>query len=106
MLKYVELHDDEEPTINPWTIRQVVIYQKFDFQSLESSHIFVRLSKAMAEELHDALQINKDRGRELVGRWDRIHILYLRTLNENWRQYVNYLDEEVSKIVRPSPIFT
>ncbi|KAL2054284.1 hypothetical protein ABVK25_005425 [Lepraria finkii] len=98
MLKYVELHDDEEPTINPWTIRQVVIYQKFDLQSLESSHIFVRLSKAMAEELHDALQINKDRGRELVGRWDRIHILYLRTLNENWRQYINYLDEEVSKI--------
>jgi len=56
MLKYAELHGDTESTVNPWTIRQVAIYQKFDVEMLQSDYIFIRLSTLMQIELQNALQ--------------------------------------------------
>ena len=99
MLKYVQMHEDG-PTINPWSIRQAALYQKFEVKSLESHHIFVRLSSAMQEALHEALQRSPNRECEFISRWENVHMLFLKTLNANWRMYINYLDEEVSKIVR------
>jgi len=104
MLKYVELHDDAEPSFNPWTIRQAIVYQKFDIEGLKSNLIFVRLSTAMQDALQDFFQENQslDQTSEFVSQWGNIHILCLRTLNDNWRQYINYLDAEVSDIVSHS----
>lgn len=99
ILKYVEKHEDPGPTINPWSIRQVAVYQRFNLTSLESYQIFVRLSVAMQEGLYNALQKNPGRECEFISQWQNVHTLILKTLNANWRQYVNYLDEEVSKIV-------
>ena len=100
MLKYVEKHEDPGPTINPWTIRQAALYQKVETKTLESQHIFVRLSAAMQEALHDALQRRSPiQACDFIGRWERVHVLLLKTLNANWREYINYLDEEVTKIV-------
>lgn len=104
MLKYVEKHDDSpEVSSNPWTIRQTVIYQRFDCRSLQSNHIFVRLSMSTRCALQDVLQSDHDAGEicQFISRWGSIHVLFLRTLNENWRQYINYLDGEVESIVRP-----
>ena len=99
MLKYVQMHEDG-PAINPWSIRQAALYQKFEVKSLESHHIFVRLSSAMQEALHHALQRSPNKECEFISRWENVHMLFLKTLNANWRMYINYLDEEVSKIVR------
>ena len=99
MLKYVQMHEDG-PTINPWSIRQAALYQKVEVKSLESHHIFVRLSSAMQEALHHALQRSPNKECELISQWENVHMLFLKTLNANWRTYINYLDEEVSKIVR------
>ena len=100
MLKYVQMHEDPGPTINPWTIRQAALYQKVAVETLESQHIFVRLSTAMQEELQGALQRSPNKECEFIGRWESVHVLFLKTLNANWRKYINYLDEEVTKIVR------
>ncbi len=99
LLKYVQMHDDDGPTINPWTIRQAALYQKIEVKSLESHHIFVRLSTAMQEALQHSLQHRSDQEFKFICRWERVHVLLLKTLNANWRRYINYLDEEVSKIV-------
>ena len=100
----MELHDDVEPSVNPWTIRQAIVYQKFDIGGLKSNLIFVRLSSAMHVALQDVFQENQslDQTSEFVSQWENIHILCLRTLNDNWRQYINYLDAEVSDIVSRS----
>ncbi len=100
MLKYVQLHEDPGRSINPWAIRQAALYQKMDLKSLESHHIFVRLSAAMQEALLQALQRNPNQECDFISRWQSVHILLLGTLNADWRQYINYLDEEVAKIVR------
>ncbi len=100
MLKYVQMHDDDGPTINPWTIRQAALYQKIEVKSLESHHIFVRLSTTMQEALQHSLQHTSNQEFEFICRWELVHVLLLKTLNANWRRYINYLDEEVSKIVR------
>ncbi len=101
LLKYVEMHEDPGPTINPWTIRQVAVYQKFHLTSLESHQVVIRPSVAMKEGLYNALQKNPGREREFISRWQNVHSLFLKTLNGNWRHYINYLDEEVSNIVCP-----
>ena len=100
MLKYVQMHEDPGPTINPWTIRQVALFQKIEVKSFESHHICVHLSTAMQGALHHALQRSPNQELEFISRWECVHVLLLKTLNSNWRKYINYLDEEVSKIVR------
>ena len=100
MLKYVELHDDPGPSISPWMIRQTVIYQKFHLKSLSSHHIFIRLSTAMQLELKNVLQ-KEPNPVAFVSQWENIQLLCLRTLNRDWRAYLNYLDGEVSNFVRP-----
>ena len=100
MLKYVQMHEDPGPTINPWTIRQAALYQKIEVKTLESHHVFVRLSTAMQEALHHALQRSPNKECEFISRWESVHVLFWKTLNENWRRYINYLDKEISKIVR------
>ena len=98
MLKYVELHEDSEPSINPWAIRQALIYQKYFHQSRESSHVFVRLSSAMQLALKGVLQKSSNQD-DFISRWESVHQLFLGTLNANWRDFINYLDHEVSIIV-------
>lgn len=60
----------------------------------------------MQVALKDTLQGALEVARGFTSEWGEIHLLFLHTLNENWRQYINYLDQEVSKIVRtlPSPL--
>ena len=106
MLKYVEPHGDPEPSINPFSIRQAIIYQRFETERLKSKHIFVRLSAAMQDALREMLQGNAgpEEKHRFISRWENIHILFLRTLNSGWRRYINYLDEQVSNIVSTLPI--
>lgn len=52
----------------------------------------------MQKELQYAVQKQPDKG-TFISRWGNVHLLCLRTVNSDWREYVNYLDEEVSKIV-------
>ncbi len=100
MLKYAELRGDTESTVNPWTIRQVAIYQKFDIEMLQSDYIFIRLSTLMQIELQNALQKDMEQRLGFMTRWESAHLIILRTLNENWRQFICYLDEGISDIVK------
>ncbi|KAL6718833.1 hypothetical protein ACLMJK_003067 [Lecanora helva] len=54
----------------------------------------------MQTVLRDVLQgsPNQEKTCSFVSRWQSVHELFLRTLNDNWRRYINYLDEEVWKI--------
>ena len=57
----------------------------------------------MANAIQDELQNNTvespKQNFELLSQWGNIDVLYCQTLNENWRQYINYLDKEVKDIV-------
>ena len=99
MLKYVEKHGDPDLNFNPWSIRQAAVFQRVDIQSNQDFHIFVRLSNQMKEDLMQALQRNPGKEADFVCKWHNIHVLFVKTLNENWRQYTRYLDEKVSDIV-------
>ncbi|MCJ1357728.1 MAG: hypothetical protein MMC33_007724 [Icmadophila ericetorum] len=97
LLKYVEPHEDSGPTINPYSIRHAAVYQKYLVASRQSKSILIRLSREMQEQLGNRLR-STDFPFESLTQWSTIHLLCLGSLANGWRQFINYLDEEVDKL--------
>ena len=102
LLKYVEIRDCSTATINPWSIRQALIYQKSSTPDANSNHIFIRLSSDMKRLLMTALQTDTVVASSFATCWEEIHLLFLGSLTGGWRDYINYLDGEITKLVRPT----
>ncbi|KAI9744085.1 MAG: hypothetical protein M1818_002237 [Claussenomyces sp. TS43310] len=94
LLKYVDLKDSPGSSKNPWSIRQALIYQKSIFESAQDTFLFIRLPQVLSEQFGRLL--NKNRKDLSTPHWTQVQLLCLRSVAHNWRQYINWLDEQVS----------
>jgi len=99
ILKVVDRHDDTRDEVNPWSIRQTAIYQKFHTTTKQSCHITVRFSIEMENRLRTILEGSRDKAADFNSDWKNFHLLCLRSLCESWRQYINFLDLKVTELV-------
>jgi hypothetical protein len=105
LLKYVDKKDSPKEFSNPWSIRQALIYQKSDITASQDTYIFMRLSELLGERFRDLLSKRKARERGVrFLHWSEIHTMAFRSVVANWREYINWLDGDVSQLVS-SPIF-
>ena len=98
LLKHVELNDRLN-TINPWSVRQVGIYQKFSASAQQSTCMFIQPSLDLLRRLREVLQKDGLQRDGLVGHWTALHLLIVGTLTRNWASYVRFLEQEMGKIV-------
>jgi hypothetical protein len=76
------------------------VYQKVAFQSKRIDHIFVRLSGEMGKRLNQKLLSSREAVHPAdMTDWTDVHSLCLDSVAPFWRRYINYLDEEVYKVV-------
>ena len=98
ILKYVDEHDDVRESVNPWSIRQAMIYQQYNLTTLQSSHIMIRLSNCMELQLRTILESDEKIRSTFNSTWTNIHLLCFGSLLGNWHQYVNYLDMNLTNL--------
>ena len=98
LFKYVECHNESQAAINPWQIRQMAIYQKYDLQSRRSIDQIIRISNAMQQGVKRILPTSRNELQTIFD-WESLHLTCFGSVLKNWRQFINYLDREISKMV-------
>ncbi|KAI9763753.1 MAG: hypothetical protein M1839_006316, partial [Geoglossum umbratile] len=88
-MKYVEQHGRPFPK-DPWSIRETGVCQKFNPSSMQSDWIFIQPSEKLKERL---ATIYPHLSGAAAGSQFQIHVAILSTVSENWRFYINYLEE-------------
>lgn len=96
VLKYADQHDDTKEDVNPWSIRQAMIYQQYDLTTLQSSHIMIRISNCMELQLRTILESDEKIKSAFNRSWTNVHLLCFGSLLGNWHKYVNYLDMKIT----------
>lgn len=103
LLKYVDKKDTPKDFSNPWSIRQALIYQKSNFITSQDAYIFMRLSELLGSRFGDILSNRRARERGLKFlHWSEIHTMAFKSVVVSWREYINWLDRDVSQLVSSS----
>lgn len=100
LLKYIDKKDSPGKFSNPWSIRQALIYQKSNLVTKQDTYIFTRLSELLGENFRNLLSKRsvKERGPK-IPHWSEIHTMAFKSAVVNWREYINWLDGDVSQLV-------
>ena len=80
----------------PFSIRQMAIYQRFDLVKKTSTWIFVQAPDDFAKELRSKRSAE---GQEELSACD-IHRRIFMAAEQEWRDYICYLDAELATLVR------
>ena len=103
LVKYMGPKKGSKP---PWAIRHCAVYQNIRFDTRQASYILVRSSDGMKQRLTEITD-GADGALEFAGDWTQIHSLCFGSVEDGTREYINYLDEATSDVVRsPAPIQT
>ncbi|KAL2049176.1 hypothetical protein ABVK25_010526 [Lepraria finkii] len=91
-LRYVDFHNRDAK--RPWSIRQTVIYHKYEAKSNSSTWVLISASKK-TEEILDSY-MGGCGGYASVNPFE-IHLLILDTALTNWRRYIVDLTDKIRK---------
>ena len=80
----------------PFSLRQMAIYQSFDQVKKKSRWIFVQAPDGFADELRSELSLRRQ---EKIPASD-IHRRVFLVAEQEWRDYICYLDAELATLVR------
>lgn len=98
LLKYIDKRDGIKQGANPWAIRHALIYQKVDRMGSRTSHLLARLPTAVSKLLGASLRESSGGGSVFVQDWSHLHTTCFSTIKDNLRQFINYLDHEVTDL--------
>ena len=108
LLKYVDLKDvpstPASPAAlpagkftNPYSIRQALIYHTFDLTANNETYIFIRLSELLGSRFRSLLSKSRAVTEGIQQpHWTEIQSLCFSSVVDNWREYINWIDEQVS----------
>lgn len=101
-LKSVERFPSQEDW--PWSIRHTSIYHEFDIETGRSVWIVVKGSNLMKQRVESESKLGKNTALNSLGTTNQAfaaslatHLLFCDWSVENWRWYINFLEEEVQK---------
>jgi hypothetical protein len=95
-VRYPERHGRDLE--DPWVMRQLLVHQRYDFQSQTSTWIFLQCPAALQHHLiHVASQAQQAAaaGNDPM----MTHMIILNYAFKNWRAYINYLEAVVEDLV-------
>ncbi|RPB05736.1 hypothetical protein L873DRAFT_1661523 [Choiromyces venosus 120613-1] len=97
---HVEKHgrfDPDTPNDDPWSVRQIGCYQRFDYEDSSSVCIHIRPPKDVKSRLLGALGKGRfSKGSEHLSPMS-LHLAFVTTAMQNWQAYVEYLESELIK---------
>ncbi|PWW72690.1 hypothetical protein C7212DRAFT_285727 [Tuber magnatum] len=97
---HVEKHgrvDKDVPDLDPWSVRQIGWYQRFDYEDDSSVCIHIMPPKAVKSRLVEALAAGRfSKGSERLSPVS-LHLGFVTTAMQNWQAYVEDLESELTK---------
>ncbi|OCL06941.1 hypothetical protein AOQ84DRAFT_342611 [Glonium stellatum] len=89
----------------PWSIRQMAIYHSFDFESGRTVWIVIKGNRLMRNRVKQTTGANKrsrlfDTPSHALSAALETHLVYSDWSAENWRWYINFLEEQLQTSTR------
>ena len=90
----------------PWSVRQCAVYHTFDVESGRMLWIVAKGNKEIMKRVTEASQRSTQSGNPLTSRTDAFaasletHLLLCNWSGENWRWYINDLEDQLSDLAR------
>ena len=92
----------------PWSIRQTAIYHSFDTTSGRVVWIIVKGNRLINKRIRNAIGTSQKTGQGYSYTFDsighsfhsslKIQLIFCDWARENWRWYINFLDDEIRKL--------
>jgi hypothetical protein len=95
-LRYPEEHGRD--LRDPWSMRHTAIYQKYDVEKDTSVWILLQPSKACYQQLRQIFLSDKF-GSLQKHRKHFWHMLFMWSFEQNWRDYINFLEKDLTTLV-------
>ncbi len=92
LLRYPARHGRQSAC--PFSIRQTVVYQRFDYHERSSKWILVQAPGDLAGDIRSSLS---SEGLSLAP--SEIHLRVFSIAERDWRDYICYLEDELRKLV-------
>jgi len=93
----------------PWSVRQSAMYHSFDVVTGKSFWIFIKGDDLIERRIKNATKRTQDSGLDLATSVScdfaatlAVHMILLDWCGENWRWYINHLEEAHQEITRPA----
>ncbi|KAF8537920.1 hypothetical protein BDD12DRAFT_911130 [Trichophaea hybrida] len=97
ILRYPKLHD-RPGSMDPWSVRQIGLYQKYTTLSKRGTYIILEPSSDLQRRLREVCKPGTHEVKDFLSHWTSFHLLCLGSLEGNWQQYINFLHEQVESI--------
>ncbi|KIX95278.1 uncharacterized protein Z520_09195 [Fonsecaea multimorphosa CBS 102226] len=94
--KYMQRDDGNAQ--HPWTIRQALVYQKFSCLTRTSTNIFIRAPSQVTNHLKHNFTASSESRASTVAEWLGVQRVWMSCGTEDWRQALNYYDEQITKL--------
>ncbi|KIW91387.1 uncharacterized protein Z519_08283 [Cladophialophora bantiana CBS 173.52] len=94
--KYIQ-HDDGTAQ-HPWTIRQALVYQNFSCTTQTSTNILIRAPLQVTNLLKHNFNTSAESRASTVAEWLGVQKVCISCGTEEWRQALNYYDEQITKL--------
>ncbi|KAH8587929.1 hypothetical protein B0O99DRAFT_601212 [Bisporella sp. PMI_857] len=91
-LRYPDKHGRD--LNDPWSIRNMAVYQQFNSVTTSSSWIILQPSKACYRLLRD-FSNGSEYSQARISGLPLVNMLYFWSIEKNWRDYINYLEKEL-----------
>lgn len=89
-LRRFERHDNRQLK-DPWSLRQMTAYQRYDFDSEKSTWVLIKAFQGCKSRLRTV--ISKGRPKHPMA----LHLLFLTMATENWRWYIDCLRRRLAE---------
>lgn len=96
-IRFVELNGRNSG--DPWSLRQIGVYEKFNFQSRSSKWILLQPSPAALQALEDGLR-SREHDLHSFTNLMSLHTRLLFTSSRQWPDYIDYLRAQLERLVR------
>jgi len=96
-LKFVELHGRSSGN-NPWSLRQMGIYQSFETDTRIQSCILLQRSIRLKAMMNESFAKGTTDNSYLLQHWSSIHLLMIASILSNWDSYAKFLDQKIDVI--------
>lgn len=84
---------------NPWSVRHMAVYQRFDGETDSSAWILLQPADSVYQQLQENA-VDSSGSIEADKHKKSLHLAFLWSTEKNWREYVNYLQDQFKILVR------
>ena len=101
-IRYIDRHGRSGSEENPWSLRQIGVYERHDVEEHTSIWVLLQPSIHVCQRLKEGLQMNTSNTPESINLILQLHATIQFAASRHWADYIDHLRIQLEDLVRLS----